>query len=49
MKHGTKELAIEASRSLTQGGEEQEELQAIAHQIDPEDILQGVLSGMEFS
>ena len=24
-------------------------MQAIAHQIDPEDILQGVLSGMEFS
>jgi hypothetical protein len=24
-------------------------LQAIAHEIDPEDILQGVLSGMEFS
>ena len=24
-------------------------MQAIAHQIDPKDILQGVLSGMEFS
>ena len=24
-------------------------MQAIAHQIDPEDILQGVLSGVEFS
>ena len=24
-------------------------MQAVAHQIDPEDVLQGVLSGMEFS